>query len=350
MSVLTLKEDKDYGLLSNFSDIDKLFVDKGVFLVEHSIMDKLINLKEIEVHPNNPNYYSEGNCLISKTHGTVLKACSESIIPTDKRVKNIGPHAFANITVNEINIPNNIAKIWAGAIHNCNVKRLTIPFIGEHWNAKKTGYLGHIFGANNILENIKFVPKSLKTVEITGGHHLRENAFFECKYLEEVILHPVLNRIEDYAFSGCKNLKKVTLLKYQIPNFYDIGINVFVNCDKIKFKNGNFKFLLMNKAGDYIDPDTLAFGTETTVFSTSDGRMSYYKSFKELLGSASYQQKKEDIFNEADDFILEFCEIIPGDINSEDNGQLSCKKFSISKVIPIYEIFDYIEEPLFSYL
>ena len=52
-----------------------------------------LNIKAINVHPDNPVYCSEGNCLLSKDKTTVIVGCENSVVP--ESVKSIVPNAFA---------------------------------------------------------------------------------------------------------------------------------------------------------------------------------------------------------------------------------------------------------------
>ena len=52
-----------------------------------------LNIATINVHPDNPVYCSEGNCLLDKDKTTVIIGCESSVVP--ESVKRIVPDAFA---------------------------------------------------------------------------------------------------------------------------------------------------------------------------------------------------------------------------------------------------------------
>ena len=100
----------------------------------------------IEVAPNNPYYFSSGNCLIERESKTLILGCASSIIPDDGSVTSIGDHAFngcgdlsAVLEVGEtfnkvfvsdkcVFIPKNITKFGRWAFANCaSLRELTIP-------------------------------------------------------------------------------------------------------------------------------------------------------------------------------------------------------------------------------
>lgn len=52
-----------------------------------------LNIETINVHPDNPVYCSEGNCLLDKDKTTLIIGCESSVVP--ESVKRIVPDAFA---------------------------------------------------------------------------------------------------------------------------------------------------------------------------------------------------------------------------------------------------------------
>lgn len=74
-------------------------------------------IESIEVHPDNPKYSSEGNCLLSKDRTTVILGCKNSVIP--EGVSEIECRAFAGCKdLVHIVIPDSV-KIMHGAFDGC---------------------------------------------------------------------------------------------------------------------------------------------------------------------------------------------------------------------------------------
>ncbi len=112
-------------------------------------------------------------------------------------------------------------EIEFGAFEQCiNMVNLTLPFV--------TGYLGSLFGISSVFEN-DGIPKSLKTVTITGDADISSGAFKGCKGLISVTICDSVTSIGDYAFSNCNSLTNIT-----IPNSVtSIGDYVFSNCNSL---------------------------------------------------------------------------------------------------------------------
>ena len=75
---------------------------------------------------------------------------------------------------------------------------MTIPFLKAHF--------GYIFGADRSVDNVNYIPSSLKTVTITGGTSIERYAFYYCIGLTSITIPDSVTSIGDYAFSGCSGL------------------------------------------------------------------------------------------------------------------------------------------------
>lgn len=74
-------------------------------------------IESIEVHPDNPKYCAEGNCLLTKDRTVVILGCKNSVIP--EGVSEIGIRAFAGCKdLVHIDIPESV-KIMHDAFAGC---------------------------------------------------------------------------------------------------------------------------------------------------------------------------------------------------------------------------------------
>ena len=97
-------------------------------LTDYSVFggpDAYNNLEEIVVSCDNPYYYSDGNCLIEKSTGTIVLGCKNSIIPAS--AKEIGCEAFSCIKTDEIVIPFGIEVVQYAAFAGSTIRRCILP-------------------------------------------------------------------------------------------------------------------------------------------------------------------------------------------------------------------------------
>lgn len=212
------------------------------------------SLESIIVEINNPNYYSEGNCLIEKTTNKLILGCKNSIIPSG--VTSIGNYAFYGCNgLTEVTIPNSVTAIGDFAFEWCtSVTEIIIPdgvnSIGTYAFAECSGLTSitipdsvtkigvHAFdGCDNIKDAtisgyaISLIPKaSLETVVITSGNSISKDAFKDCYGLTSITLPENIKSIGDYAFYNCSSLTSIT-----IPDgVTSIGDYAFRYCNNIK--------------------------------------------------------------------------------------------------------------------
>lgn len=84
-------------------------------------------LESIEVHPDNPVYHSDNNCIIETAAKKLVFGCMSSTIPDDGSVEVIGPYAFDEIyNLKEVIIPSGITTIKKNAFVLSGIQKLTI--------------------------------------------------------------------------------------------------------------------------------------------------------------------------------------------------------------------------------
>ena len=183
--------------------------------------------------------------LISKCNYTDIE---NLVIPSTYRgfpVDEIGTSAFKDCKKLEtIVIPDSVISIGTSAFEGCNsLKSMTLPFVGENKNAtssSKSTLFGFIFSAakSYSITGIRQrygsgfayydIPKSLRTIRITGGN-LLYGAFSGCSSLTSITIPNGVTSIGSYAFESCSSLTSITIPE----NVTSIGASTFSGCSSL---------------------------------------------------------------------------------------------------------------------
>ena len=152
---------------------------------------------------------------------SAFKDCTNltNVIISDS-IASIGTYAFQGCTkLTSITIPSSVKTIGTGAFKGCSsLASMEIPFAPT--------YFGSIFGATKYSENASSVPASLKTVVITGGTSISNNAFNGCKNITSLTIPSTITTIGEYAFQGCTGITN-----FVVPNSVTtIGVGAFKEC------------------------------------------------------------------------------------------------------------------------
>lgn len=151
-------------------------------------------------------------------------------------VEQIGNKAFAGTPIKTLPEMPGLKRIGDEAFYGCkNLKKLTIPETVEYIGG------GAFYGCSNIwsltynainAECGSFMESNASLEKIVIGDKVRRlpRGIFSGKEFTEVALPSCLERIDDYAFSGCENLTTINLsdsIRY-------IGDNAFYGCSSLK--------------------------------------------------------------------------------------------------------------------
>lgn len=151
-------------------------------------------------------------------------------------VEQIGNKAFAGTPIKTLPEMPGLKRIGDEAFYGCkNLKKLTIPETVEYIGGRA------FYGCSNIwsltynainAECGSFMESNASLEKIVIGDKVRRlpRGIFSGKEFTEVALPSCLERIDDYAFSGCENLTTINLsdsIRY-------IGDNAFYGCSSLK--------------------------------------------------------------------------------------------------------------------
>ena len=177
------------------------------------------SLREVMLPPNVTRI--DGDAAFGQCH-----SLTNIVIPSS--VRSIGNNTFLDCrSLKEVIIPNSVTNIGVYAFSYCTgLERLTLPFIGSERGNVGTAesVFGHIFGLSareglTKVEQIyadpnkitRYIPASLKHVNVTDELIIPLGAFQNCSNLTSVVIGNSVTNIAKGAFSGCRSLESMTL-------------------------------------------------------------------------------------------------------------------------------------------
>ena len=161
----------------------------------------------------------------------VFSGCSGlASIDIPESVTSISSYAFSDCSgLISIEIPKSVTTIEGDAFWHCSgLTSITLPFIGASLNEEKDTYFGYIFGDSYDSSN-DYVPENLKTVVITGGTKIPEDAFSGCSGLTSIHIPESVTHIGSGAFRGCSGLTSIDIS----GNVTSIGSGAFRGCYRL---------------------------------------------------------------------------------------------------------------------
>ncbi len=198
------------------------------------------NLESITVDKNNPNYYSEGNCLVERHTGKLILGCNTSVIP--KGVMVIGDMAFYNCKLmTELNIPEGVEEIVTNAFSGCTrISKITLPDSMRSIGSYVFNGTAYYENKDNWTDGALYIGKHLVSTnrdEISSEYSVKDgtltiadNAFTSCTYLTGVDIPASVREIGFGAFSFCSSLVRV-----EIPEgVREIKDYTFDNCKALE--------------------------------------------------------------------------------------------------------------------
>lgn len=268
--------------LTKCKNLKNLNIPKSTVSIADDAFVGCSGLETITVAEDNPNYRSNGNCLIDTQNKSLILGSNKSVIPNDGSITAIANNAFLNLEgLTNIVIPEGVTSIGDLSFADCKgLMNLVIP--------KSVVSIGKdAFAGCNNLENIIVANDNARysgagncLIDLTTKTLLRgcknsvipdngsvavigDRAFADCNGLTNIVIPKGVTAIESGAFNGCSFLTSII-----IPDSVKfIEHNAFYNCDSLRsfaFENTEGWYITENKdatdgvAIDVTDPEVNA--------------------------------------------------------------------------------------------
>ncbi len=158
----------------NCGSLRTVAVPSGVYYIGDTAFQGCVNLTNIQVSGGNAFYKSSGNCLIDTRTRVLIAGCSDSVIPDDGSVTEIGSGAFFNCGgLKSISVPAGVTSVGDEAFCGC-------------------GSLA-----------VATLPDSLRSIG--------NAAFYNCFSLGSIEIPDGVQSVGAWAFSGCSALKSMSI-------------------------------------------------------------------------------------------------------------------------------------------
>lgn len=208
--------------------VKSLYIGKNVTAnnLDGSKVKNTPNLVKIEVDKDNPNIYSQNNCVFRKSDNALLLGCKESVIPTDKSSIILNSQCFAYTNVERITIPSNVTDIYSSAFSGCrNLKE----FYSQ--NSKYEVIDNALYNASSKTNKI-LLASTINTTKISTDENvttLGNYAFYDMP-IKSIYIPTNITTLDSYCFNN-SDLEEVVFA----PNTKIKNISTcFRNASKLK--------------------------------------------------------------------------------------------------------------------
>lgn len=172
---------------------------------------------------------------------TQLSDATVASIITNSVVQ-INEGAFADCAkLTSVVVPSSVKFIDKGAFAGCqSLASISLPFVGMGYESNKidgtlsdkfnvSTNLGHIFSLEANPDNGTVVPRTLKSVTITGDYDIIDKAFINCERITSITIPSTVKKIGVEAFRNCTALKE-----FAVPTSLEhMGASAFENCSSL---------------------------------------------------------------------------------------------------------------------
>ena len=260
-----------YGAFAGCSSLTSITINDNVTSIGYGAFAGCSSLTSITVANENPVYYSEGNCIITRNEKVLIQGCNNSIIPQD--VTSIGDYAFFSCSVlTSITIPNSVTSIGDYAFNSCSaLTSVTLP-------DSVTSIGKWAFVACTALTSIVVDNDNTAYQSIDGNLYSKNGktliAYAIGKTDTSFTIPDIVTSIDMGAFLGCTSLTSVT-----IPDgVTTIGNSAFSGCNPALYTE--------HQSGKYVCDGTNPYAVLIEVINKDVSTYEIHPDTKVIAGSA----------------------------------------------------------------
>lgn len=148
----------------------------------------------------------------TKIGDSSFKNCTSiKSITLSETITSLGSSVFEGCSsLTSIYIPSTVTDIGFGIFKGCsNLETITVPFIGPKIDSTDKAYLGYFYQGYSEWNHGESVESALKNIIILNDNDILDRAFYECIYIESIILPNSIKKIGYNSFEGCLNLNSI---------------------------------------------------------------------------------------------------------------------------------------------
>ena len=236
----------NYGTLSDINiKYDSLSEELRAYVYNYSKLDGIEDY--YNMYSNLVFTEANGGWSVSVKEDGKAKLTGDVVIPEvyqGQPVTTIPEKAFAGCSaVTSFTVPKSVTLIEYAAFSGCiKLQKITLPFVGKSRSATgQPGHFGIIFGKDSYIGGTAaknsegysnfsyYIPGQLKSVTITDGVQLYEQAFQNCSMLTEINLNNEIIAMGNRAFYNCSGIREINISSITI-----ISNSLFAGCTALE--------------------------------------------------------------------------------------------------------------------